>query len=85
MTQLSPETQAVLDAALPAYYAETLYVATAEKHAGKIAAAAIRTAAYEVLPREDELIDNCMYEKRNPIREKLLEIADELEGTNGPA
>ena len=79
MTRLSPEAQAVLDAAFPAYDDETLYVATGEQHAGKIAAAAIRTAAYEVLPREDELIDNCMYEKRNPIREKLLEIADELE------
>ena len=74
MTQLSPEAHAVLDAAT---------VPTGDfclENVNEIAAAAIRTAAYEVLPREDELIDNCMYEKRNPIREKLLEIADELEG-----
>ena len=71
MTQLYPDAQAVLDAAL--------YEVNAECYAPWIAAAVIRAAAYGVLPLEDELIDNCMYEKRNPIREKFLAIADELE------
>jgi len=39
---LSLAAQAVLDAAFPAYDDETLYVATGEQHAGKIAAAALR-------------------------------------------
>jgi hypothetical protein len=42
---LSLAAQAVLDAAFPAYDDETLYVATGEQHAGKIAAAALRAAA----------------------------------------
>jgi hypothetical protein len=43
--QLSPAAQAVLDAAFPAYDDETLYIATGEQHAGKIAAAALRAAS----------------------------------------
>ena len=73
MTRLSPEAQAVLDAFLAEWD-----VYAVDKACYGIAAA-IRTAAYEVLPREDELIDYCVYEKRNPVREKFLEIADELE------
>jgi hypothetical protein len=44
----------VLDAAFPAYDDETLYVATGEQHAGKIAAAALRAAAREIEPTMEE-------------------------------
>ena len=43
--QLSPSAQAVFDAAFPVYDDEILYVAPAKKHAGMIAAAALRAAA----------------------------------------
>jgi hypothetical protein len=42
-------------------------------------AAALRAAADQVAPYETELIDNCYYEVRNPVREQLLTIAAELE------
>jgi len=78
---LSPAAQAVLDAAFPAYDDETLYVATGEQHAGKIAADALRAATkqpYEVPPwyRGD---DYWIY--RNGVdaeRHRLLAIATEL-------
>jgi hypothetical protein len=79
---LSPAAQAVLDAAFPAYDDETLYVATGEQHAGKIAAAALRAAAkqpYEVPPwyRGDDylIFRDAVTTERN----RLLAIATELE------
>jgi hypothetical protein len=52
-TPLSPDAQAVMDAAFPAYDDETLYVATGEQHAGMIAAAALRAVADLVVPELD--------------------------------
>ena len=43
-------------------------------------AAALRAVANEIAPIENEIIDNCWYEKANPVREQLLALADELEG-----
>ena len=80
MTELSPAAQAVLDAVLPVYDDEYLYVAPMEKHAGMIAAAALHAAADAIAPVENELIDDHWYEKKNPVREQLLAIAHELEG-----
>ncbi len=73
---LSPAAQAVLNAAFLAYDEETLYVATCEQHAGKIAAAALRAAADQVVPEAD------YYENCDVVREELLAIAAELEGGN---
>lgn len=85
MTELSPATQAVLDAALPTYDDEHLYVATMEKHAGMIAAAALRAAADLVAPDDYKCYtrnlewDAGMEARTDAIREELLAIADELE------
>lgn len=83
MTELSPAAQAVLDAALPVYDDEYLYVAPIEKHAGMIAAAALRTVADLVVPFEplhggDErwILER---DTRQICRRKLLAIAAELE------
>ena len=84
MTKLSPAAQAVLNAALPVYDDEHLYVAPMEKHAGMIAAAAIKAITEIVAPLEYEDIWTdgkiLQYEKEDPVREKLLAIADELAG-----
>ena len=82
--QLSPIAQAVQFAAFRVYDEEEhLYVVSAEKHAGMIAAAALRAAAEIVAPvsYEDVYTDGrvLQYEKEDPIREKLLAIATELE------
>lgn len=45
-------------------------------------AAALRAAADEVAPFQSEDINGCWYEKRNPVREQLLAMADELEAPN---
>ncbi len=75
---LSPAAQAVLDAAFPAYADETLYVATGEQHAGKIAAAALRAAADQVVPHTaGDRTDRAA--NRRKIRHKLLALATELE------
>jgi hypothetical protein len=72
---LSPAAQAVLEAAFPAYDDETLYVATGEQHAGKIAAAALRAAA-------DQVIDGrCQNESEKRIYDRLRRIATELDPT----
>jgi hypothetical protein len=47
-------------------------------------AAALRAAADQVAPYETEIIDNCYYEARNPVREQLLAIAAELDGSVTP-
>ena len=73
MTELSPAAQAVFDA----FCCE----ARSEPHHQREAiAAALRAAADQVVPVEHEIIDNCWYEKANPIREQFLAIAAELEG-----
>ena len=69
--QLSPVAQAVQFAAFRVYDEEEhLYVVSAEKHAGMIAAAALRAAADQVVPEKLESYG---------IRYELLRIADELE------
>jgi hypothetical protein len=73
MSELSPAAQTVLDA----YYCEKPLVGS------KRVAAALRAAADQVAPLgyEDVWTDGriLQYEKRDPVREKLLAIADELE------
>ena len=73
MTDLSPAAQAVLDAFNGFHDLANRRL--------KIAAA-LRAAADQVTPYETEIIDNCSYEARNPVREQLLAIADELDGTD---
>lgn len=84
MSKLSPTAKAVLDAALPAYDDEHLYVAIMEKHAGMIAAAAIKAITEIVAPLEYEDIWTdgkiLQYEKEDPLRKTLFSIADELAG-----
>jgi len=62
MADLSPAAQAVLDAAFPAYDDETLYVATGEQHAGKIAAAALRAAVDQVAKADPlgDTVEDCI-------------------------
>jgi hypothetical protein len=74
MSNLSPTTQAAWDA----------FNDVAEKVGvfddyGNALAAFLRVVADEVVPFEDEEIQGCWYEKRNPIRESILAIATELE------
>jgi hypothetical protein len=72
---LSPAAQAVLDAAIDAYWKEF--------HLGDgCIAAALRAAAYQVEPIEYEVINNLQYEVRSPVRDALLAIATELEHNN---
>ena len=80
-TALSPEAQAVLDTAFPAYDDETLYFATGEQHAGKIAAAAIRELVNRTKKRKvlKTLGVPMAYSKEYCLVEDLLAIADELE------
>jgi hypothetical protein len=76
--QLSPAAQAVLDAAFPAYDDETLYIATGEQHAGKIAAAAIRELVNQLQYYQccrDQDIEDMVVDAR-----AILDVADELEG-----
>jgi hypothetical protein len=79
-TPLSPAAQAVLDAAKEAYW---LWDQMCPAEAEDIAAAALRAAAEIVAPLsyEDVWTDGRMlqYEKDDPVREKLLAIAAELE------
>ncbi len=76
MTTLSLAAQAVLDAAnnVNSYGPDDCLNESRE-----IVAAALRAVADQVAPYETELIDNCHYEARNPVREQLLAIATELE------
>jgi len=73
---LSPASQAVLDAALPVYDDEHLYVATGEQHAGMIAAAALRAA---IGPLVYQLDDEMMRTVLVVDADDLLAIAAELE------
>jgi hypothetical protein len=75
MPELSPAAQAVLDAAFDPWQSTDTPVS--------IAAAVLRAAADQVAPLgyEDVWTDGriLQYEKRDPVREKLLAIAEELE------
>jgi hypothetical protein len=75
MPELSPAAQAVLDAAFDPWQSTDT--------PASIAAAALQAVADEVVPLsyEDVWTDGRMlqYEKRDPVREKLLAIAAELE------
>ena len=81
MTNLSPAAQAVLNA-----FTEdnSLHDWKHNHYNTDALAAALRAAAEEVAPLsyEDVWTDGkiLQYEKRDPVREKLLAIADELEG-----
>lgn len=75
MSELLPAAQAVLSKALCVYDDETLYVAPAEKHAGMIAAAALRAAVREVSP--DKTIEDIDYVHQSYIdgyKDALYEI-----------
>jgi hypothetical protein len=81
MSELSPTAQAVLDAANGA---QSYGSDDCLNESRWIAAAALRAAADELAPLnyEDVWTDgrNLQYEKHDPVREKLLAIAAELEG-----
>lgn len=91
MSKLSPTAKAVLDAALPVYDDEYLYVATMEKHAGMIAAAAIKAVADQVVPQiahpdaevhpdaEEWLEQSTWIQVESRVRSRILAIASELE------
>jgi hypothetical protein len=80
MTDLSPAAQAVLDAANGA---QSYGPDDCLNESRWVAAAALRAAADIVAPLgyEDVWTDGriLQYEKHDPVREKLLTIADELE------
>jgi hypothetical protein len=75
---LSPAAQAVQDAAWTTYDDDALYFFTAEQHAGKIAAAALRAVAHNVY--SDEIV-TCGGSSYALVIEQddILAIADELE------
>jgi hypothetical protein len=81
MTKLSPDAQVVLEAANGA---QSYGSDDCLNESRWIAAAALRAAAEIVAPLsyEDAWTDGKMlqYEKYDPVREKLLAIADGLEG-----
>ena len=85
MTNLSPQAQAIVDAAFPAYDEENLYFLTGEQHTGKIVSAALRVLADNVAPEnyrsfyEDKKYDTGMEDCNDSIREAILSIATELE------
>jgi hypothetical protein len=84
MTKLSPAAQEVQFAAFRVYDEEEhLYVVPAEKHAGMVAAAALRAAADQVVPEVVNAVGDKHDEARRDqwlrIRCKFLAIATELE------
>lgn len=95
MTELSPQAQAVLDAAFSAYWSAEQ---EASNDAHVIAAAALRAAADHTVPEQAEppcgesepwpqsfqLMADSKWEQRQQTRAKLLSIAAELEGKNCP-
>jgi hypothetical protein len=82
MTELSPQAQAVLDAARSAYWSAEQEAPNDEQ---MIAAAAVKAAADQVVPEETWLgtEEPCYayYRQRCNTRRDLLAIAAELEGT----
>ncbi len=79
MTELSPDAQTVLNVVLPVYDDEHLYVAPVEKHAGMIAAAAIRAVADQVVPVPIKTRTADEHWALLGVKNRLLAIADELE------
>jgi hypothetical protein len=83
MTSLSPQAQAVLDAAFSAYWSAEQ---EAPNDAHVIAAAALRAAADQVAPEtphsepDDPEMLKGIWDERRTIRSELLAIAAELEG-----
>lgn len=83
MTSLSPQAQAVRDAAFSAYWSAEQ---EAPNDAEVIAAAALRAAADQVAPEvyfsytDHRDWDQGMEARNDAIREAILAIADELEG-----
>jgi hypothetical protein len=83
MIELSPQAQAVLDAAMQ-------YEINPECYSREIAAAALRAAADQVVPEEesceggfsDSLEHQCRASERRLARAELLALAAELEGGN---
>ena len=73
---LSPAAQAVLDAAFSEYDCEALYSLTEEQHASKIAVAAIRALADQVVPEGGAFFSPGT---AAGIRAHILAIATELE------
>jgi hypothetical protein len=84
MTDLSPAAQAVISAATQAAYGlDPADVPNEAARMASIIAVALRAAADQVVPVESELVDGHLrYEKRDPIREEFLAIANELEIIN---
>ncbi len=83
-TTLSPAAQAVKDAVIALYTDQQQIRDWGWRLDAPTVAAALRAAADQVVPLsyEDLWTDGRMlqYEKRDPVREKLLAIAAELEG-----
>ena len=79
MTELSPQAQAVLDAAFSAYWSAEQEAPNDE---GMIAAAALRAVADQVVPEFAHDDDDIYSETIQDVRYKLLAIAAELEGGN---
>ena len=79
--QLSPEAQAVLDAAFSVYDCEALYSLTEGQHAGMIAAAALRAVADQVIPITKTPWNSTLVPvlTAQESRERILAIATELE------
>jgi hypothetical protein len=85
LTFETPVTKSLSPAALAAYnsfhgaadgeYVDGVWVT----YSNRMIAAALRAVADEVVPFESEDILGCWYEKKNPTREALLDIASELE------
>jgi hypothetical protein len=74
MTDLSPSAQAVRDAAFSAYWSTQQ---EAPNDAEVIAAAALRAAADQVVPRDKYPLGD--WTDKDEVRYQLLTIADELE------
>lgn len=78
MSDLSPAAQAAVNAAV-----DVTGYGRATRLLHVCIAAALRAAVNHVLPIECELVDgHLQYEKRDPIRDEFLAIAEELENTN---
>ena len=92
MTDLSPAAQAVLDTALDAEFCIEFsdLEATMKASVQRVAAAALRAAADQVVPERDMPLQRCFGEDgtyaawgaRDDVRNDLLDIAAELERTN---
>ena len=88
MTNLSPATAAVLNAAFPVYNNdEVLYFVSGEQHTASIAAAALKAAADQVVPLRRKPLyadsgEESAWSAQQDTREELLAIAAELEAND---